>query len=343
MPEQAMICPQCNAPLTPHRFAKSAKCPYCGTTVHYTDDEKAPLSANIFHKSFAQWNDPASQGFDNVISIGKSHWSLQEKIAQGDTSDVYLGLRARWPTEMAVIKLLRDEKNNLLFENEWQRIEELQRSIAPGADFFTRLLPQPVIHGKISGENHKGQKASIFRWESGFKYSLADIIQSYPQGIPVRASIWLWRRILEMLNFIHTSHLLHGAVLPQHILIQENEHGARLVGYSCAGPTGTSLDMKAVDYSECYPEWLKKGSRLSEQADLVMSARCMISALGGDAAKGSLPREVPGPLANVIHRMAKAGENEHITPSAWALRDELGQVADNVYGDSVFIPIVLPK
>ena len=343
MPEQAMICPQCNAPLTPHRFAKSAKCPYCGTTVHYEDDEKTPLSAKLFHNAYDNWNNPASQGFDHVISIGKSHWSLKEKISQGDTCDVYMGMRARWPTEMAVIKLLRDEQNKELFENEWQRIGELQRSKAPGAEFFSGLLPQPIIHGKITGENHNGQIASVFRWESGFKYNLADILKDNPKGIPVRASIWLWRRILEMLNFIHTSGLVHGAVLPQHILIQENEHGARLIGYTATGFTGKLLNSIATEYQECYPEWFKKGSRLTEQADLVMSARCIIAALGGDAIKGTLPKDVPQPLAKVILRVATAKEKEQIAPNAWALRDELGLVADQVYGDSVFIPIDMPK
>ena len=342
MPEQAMICPQCNAPLTPHRFAKLAKCPYCGTTIHYHEEE-VPLSANIFHKSFENWNNPASQDFDNVISIGKSHWSLNEKIAQGDICDVYMGMRARWPTEMAVIKLLRDEKDKKSFENEWQRIKELQQSSAPGVDFFSRLLPQPILHGKITGNEHNGNTVSIFRWESDFKFSLADFLEAYPQGIPVRASIWLWRRILEMLNFIHSSDLVHGAVLPQHILIQENEHGTRLIGYSSSGSVGDSLSVVCADYQACYPKWFKKGSQLSKQADLVMSARCIIAALGGNATQGTLPKAVPAPLAKVILRVAKAAENEKVTPNAWALRDELGQVADNIYGDSMFIPIEMPK
>ena len=132
-------------------------------------------------------------------------------------------------------------------------------------------------------------------------------------------------------------------VLPQHILIQENEHGARLVGYTCTGPIGEPLSVTAKDYSECYPKWFKKGSRLSEQADLVMSARSIISALGGDASKGFLPKEVPDLLAKVILRVAKARENEAIATNAWALREELGQVADQIYGDSVFIPIEMPE
>jgi hypothetical protein len=340
MPQQAMICPQCNAPLTPHRFAKSAVCPYCGTTVHFVD---APLSANVFRKSFADWNNPASQGFHNYISIGNSHWTLDELLSEEETCDIYLGQRARWPTEMAIIKLLRDEKNKPHFENEWQRIQTLHRSSASGTEIFSRLLPQPIVHGEITGAEHHGKTASVFRREIGWRYSLAEILQANPQGIPVRASIWLWRRILELLTFIHSSGLVQGAVLPQHILIQENEHGARFSNYMCTLPTGEALALMYKTHSECYPSWLKRGGTLSAQTDIVMSARCMISALCGDPEQGTLPQAVPAELANVILNVASAKNPQHITSDAWALREELGSVADKIYGNSIFIPIEMPE
>jgi hypothetical protein len=342
MSEKAMICPQCNAPLTPHRFAKSAKCPYCGTTVHYDEDQAPPLSASLFHKSYDNWNSPQEQGFENVISIGSSHWALEEPISNDDIFNVYQGMRARWPTELAIIKILKDETYKAQFENEWLRIRELQKSNAPGADFFASMLPQTIIHGAVTGSNQNGKMASVFRRESGFRYNLADVLQIHSEGIPIRASIWLWRRILEMLNFIHTSGMVHGAVLPQHVLIQENEHGARLINYAFTGNIGDSLVMTSSHYAECYPKWFKKGSPLSAQADLVMSARTIISALGGNAVSGSLPNEVPPLLANTIRRVALSGEKENVYRTAWDLREELGQIAEQVYGDSVFIPIDMP-
>ena len=340
MPQQAMICPQCNAPLTPHRFAKSAVCPYCGTTVHFED---APLSANVFRKSFADWNNPAAQGFTDFISIGNSHWALNERLSEEEICDIYQGQRARWPTEMAIIKLLREDQQKPLLENEWQRIQELTRSQASGVEIFSRLLPQPIIHGRITGSDYHDKTASVFRREITWRYTLAEILQATPQGIPIRAGIWLWRRMLELLTFIHASGLVHGAVLPQYILIQENEHGARFSNYMICAPGGAALTHLSKTYAACYPSWVKQGSPLSPQLDLVMSARCILSALRGDTAHGSLPSAVPRALADVILRVATAKKPQEISGNAWALHEELGIVANKVYGNSIFIPIDMPE
>jgi primosomal protein N' len=47
--EHAIMCPQCNAPLAPHKFARSIVCPYCGATVRL---DEASVSAAPFHEAF---------------------------------------------------------------------------------------------------------------------------------------------------------------------------------------------------------------------------------------------------------------------------------------------------
>src|ERR1051326_3317041 len=222
--EHAIMCPQCGAPVAPHKFARSIVCSYCGATVQLGESS---VSAEIFHKAFRLWNSPATYQISSWLSIGESHWVLDQCIANGDISDVYIGQRARWPTELVLIKLLRNQQDKALFDNEWEVLQTLQRSGAPGADTFTTLLPQPVIHGDVINGAKAGQRASIFRWASDFYHTFDEVMQAYPQGLSPRASIWVWRRILEILSFIHNSGMVHGAVLPSHLLVQENDHGVR--------------------------------------------------------------------------------------------------------------------
>jgi hypothetical protein len=151
--ERALMCPQCNAPLAPHRFAQSVVCSYCGTTVRL---DSSSVSAGTFHEAFRVWNSPKSYQIASWISIGENHWELDKCIAKGDISDVYAGQRARWPTELVIVKLLRDRKDIDLFNNEWDALQMLHRSDAPGADAFTALLPQPVMRGDITTGSHAG-------------------------------------------------------------------------------------------------------------------------------------------------------------------------------------------
>ncbi|HET7142751.1 MAG TPA: hypothetical protein VFI68_01920 [Anaerolineales bacterium] len=268
---------------------------------------------------------------------------MDKYIAHGDISDVYAAQRARWPTEFAILKLLRDRQDTHLLEKEWEALQALQRSTAPGADTFTSLIPQPISHGDITAGPHVGNRASIFRWVGGFHNTFNEVFQAYPQGIPARASIWIWRRILEVLSFIHASGMVHGAVLPSHLLIQENEHGIRLVGYSCAGQIGEKLRTISDSFKSFYPQPPHSWSELTPQLDLVMSARCIVAILGGDPATASLPATVPAQLAEIVQRIALSNPSDNTAgQAAWTIREELGEIAKRVFGPAVFIPIVMP-
>jgi hypothetical protein len=333
----AVMCPQCNAPLAPHRLARSVVCSYCGATVQL---DESSVSAEIFHKAFRVWNSPGSYQIPSWLSIGESHWALHTCIANGDISDVYTGQRARWPTELAILKLLRDRQDTAFFDNEWEVLQALQRSNAPGSGTFITLLPQPIIHGDIITGSYAGQRVNIFRWAIGFYHTFEEVLREYPQGIPPRASIWIWRRILEVLSFVHNSGMVHGAVLPSHLLVQEHEHGVRLVGYGSAGPVGEKLRTIPHRYESFYPKPVRM---LTAQLDLTMSARCIVAILGGNPETGALPRTVPSRLARLVQQIALSNRNSSAREDAWSIREELGVIAGEVFGSPQFIPIVMPS
>ena len=66
------------------------------------------VSAALFHDAYNRWNSPQTYGISSWSSIRDNHWELDECIAHGDISDVYIGRRARWPTQLVIIKLLRE-------------------------------------------------------------------------------------------------------------------------------------------------------------------------------------------------------------------------------------------
>jgi len=335
--EHAIMCPQCNAPLAPHKFARFVVCSYCGATVQL---DETSVSAELFHKAFRAWNSPTSYSITSWFSVGNSHWMLDQLIANGDISDVYLGQRARWPTELAIIKLLRDRQDASLFDNEWDVLQKLQRSDAPGAETFTTLIPQPILCGEITEGLSLGQRVNVFRWASGFHHTFEEVRQAYPQGIGAQASIWVWRRILEMLSFLHNSGFVHGAVVPSHLLVQDNDHGIRLVGYGAAGRLGETLRVHSQPYESLYPRSTRS---LTTQLDITMSARCIVSILGGDPETGSLSRAVTPRLATLIQGIARATPSNPVREDAWSIREELGVIAREVFGPPQFLPIVMPS
>ncbi len=334
---QLLKCPHCSAPLSPpSRFARSVVCAFCAATV--TLDHSA-VSAARFREAHARWSSPATHGFAAWWSIGTGHWAVGALAGRGEASDVYFGLRARWPTERVLVKVLRSERAEDVgaLSHEREVLEALQDSTAPGAASLTRRIPEPVAHGLVRGGPYEGRCALVLRHASGFHHTLEAVRARHSRGVDPRASVWMWRRILEVLTFVHASGWVHGAVLPQHLLIQDGEHGVRLVGYAAADRPGRALRRIASGYEPYYPQG--RSGVLSPALDVAMSARCIAYALGGDPATGEVPAAVPPPYASLI-RSAAAGIDAD--EGAWALRDRIGSVSAEVFGPPSFHPIEMP-
>jgi serine/threonine protein kinase len=230
-------CPACGAALAPARFARSVVCTFCGASVQV---DPSAVSASLFRRAYAEWNAPETYGHAGCLTLGQSHWVVRELLGRGEFSDVHLADRARWPTERVVVKTIRDPANAPRLDREWEILRKLHRSEAPGAETFSRLVPEPVV---------RGARAIAFRWAPGFRHTLEDVRRMPPGGVEPRVSVWMWRRILEILSFLHRSGVVHGAVVPAHILVENGEHGVRLAGYGAAResrPPGDDIRMSAA-------------------------------------------------------------------------------------------------
>jgi len=327
---RVLECPNCGAPLAPARFARSVMCSFCQSTVQV---DPSAVSAALFREALGAWNSPETHGYTNFLSIGQSHWATRHFIARGEISDVYLAERARRPTERVLLKVLREPEHGPLFDREWEVLDKLQQSESPGAAFFTALVPQPVVRGLVDNGPYQGRRAMAFRWATGFRKTLEGVRQAYPQGIDPQISIWMWRRILEQLTFLHRSGIVHGAVLPPHILVEDGDHGIRLVGYSAAGESGTPLATFCSRFEPFYP-----ARRLSPGADVRMSARSIAFVLGGEGECVDVPASVPEPLADLIRKVAADGAE-----NAWNVRESVGKMARALYGPPSFHPLMMPS
>lgn len=131
--------------------------------------------------------------------------------------------------------------------------------------------------------------------------------------------------------------------MPSHLLFQENEHGVLLVGYSAAGRSGETLRTKAHRFEDFYPQSKRTDLTLTPQLDIIMSARVMTAILGGNPETGVLPATVPAQLAEVIQRITITNIDQSNKEDAWAIREELGSIARDIFGPPQFTPIVIPS
>ncbi len=309
---KALKCPNCSAPL-PFAGGKAMVCRFCDHVLVDLPDLWWARAVDV-----PVWvGRPEDRGRPRV-GLGRHTYVLREQIATGESSDVYLARRDARLTEQVVIKVARgglDSDAARALRGEWRTLARLRGSGAGGADHFTRLLPRPVAHGALRADDRAPAIATAYGWRVGFRHTLATVRERYPSGVDPRVAVWMWKRILEMLTWLHSSGFVHGALRPEHCLVHPRAHGVLLVGWSRA-------------------HWRHGSSRSEPADDVAASAEVMARVLGGDVAR--LPSQVPSALRRLVLARSEGGHHD-----AWAVHEELVRVAAAVFGPPRYSPLSL--
>jgi hypothetical protein len=323
---RVLFCDRCGAPLDAPGWDAFVLCRFCRTTNAVGD---APTSVM------------PDDGRPRV-SLGGRVYVIEGLLARGDSSDVF---RARWAMrlgELCVLKVTRSLADGDLVRREWDAIVKLRASTVAGTEHFASLLPAPIARGVLRETTPEGETleraAAVYQWRSGFVHTLADVIAAHPEGVDGRIGVWLWKRLLEMLHFLHSAGMVHGAVLPPHVLVHPRDHGATLVGFATATPAGGSLVARSAAFDAWYAT---KDPVASPATDLVMAARCVAAALSPVTSRSTFtaPASLPPPFASLLSEVLQGVPR---ATTAWALRDRLNAASREAYGPARYAPLSMP-
>ena len=154
---------------------------------------------------------------------------------------------------------------------------------------------------------------------------------------------WIWRRLLLVLGYAHDHDVVHGAVLPPHILIHPEAHGLLLVDWTSsvldAHGTGAHIPAISPEYETWYPLAVLARKTPTPAVDLELGLRCMTYLLGGDPLTGSLPPRVPSPIQTYLQSALWTGASR--TDAGQLYRDFSDLLAD-LWGRRRFLPFAMP-
>jgi len=275
-----------------------------------------------------------SYGQEPLFTTPRATYRLAPRTARGDLADLF-------PATMrsadgggggVVVKVVRDPGDGDLIEREAVALAQLPKD---GDRRFLPYAPRLVesFHQRdpVSGVR---RRVNVIQGLAGF-HSLAEVRAAYPQGVDGRDAAWMWRRLLVGLGFAHRAGVLHGAVLPEHVLIHPADHGLVLVDWcysvpGCYAPIDASGRVPAmVDrYADWYPPEVPGRRPASAATDIYLAARCMAWLMGDQA---------PAALLRFAHGCLLTGQDRR--PSdAWRLLGELDELLERLYGPRRFRP-----
>jgi len=219
---KVLACPHCGAPIPPES-GKSVVCRYCARVL-----VGLPRSWWARPVEVPRWEGRASDHGKPRVGLGAASWVLDRHLATGESCEVFLAHRDARLTQRVVMKLATDDGARL--RRELGVVRRLRQSSAPGSDHFVRLLPSPVVWGTPRGDR-AAPFAVATRWRPGFVHTAAELRS---RRLDPRVAVWIGKRLLEQLAWLHGAGFVHGAVSPDHTLVHARDHGAVLVGWSRA-------------------------------------------------------------------------------------------------------------
>ncbi|MET8120939.1 serine/threonine protein kinase [Micromonospora sp. NPDC005291] len=227
-----------------------------------------------------------------------------------------------------LLKLPRQPTDNDLMGREAHAL----RTIAERGD--PRYLP--YVPRLVDGFRHRDtvsgaeRRINVLATTPGL-HNLDEVRRAYPDGLDARDVAWMWRRLLVVLGLAHRAGIVHGAVLPRHVLIEPDAHGVVLVDWCFSAPVGSTIPALVPGHEDWYPQEVTAKRPCRPGTDIAMASRCMSWLMGPRA-----PRELHGFAQGCRQRSLDARPDD-----AWRLLRELDQVLDRLYGPRTFRPFTL--
>jgi hypothetical protein len=314
--DRVLFCDACGAPLDARAWDAFVLCRYCASTNRVGAPQPGTLPDDGRPR----------------LSVGGRTYVIEGLLARGDVSDVY---RARWSVrlgELVVLKVCRSAGDEDLLRREHRILEALVTSADASSASLASRLPQPIALGPVRVSDRE-RLVAVYRWHSGFLHTLPDIARAHPGGIDDPIVVWVTKRLLELLGFVHRAGVVHGAVLPPHVLVQPRNHGAMLVGFATATRaqgSGRAEPLPAISraWAAHYGEEART-REVSPATDLAQLARSVKL-----VARPSLAGELASWLDSLQSQRGSA--------DAWQRRDELIALSRRLYGPGSYHPLAMP-
>ncbi|MEO5874258.1 MAG: molecular chaperone DnaJ, partial [Streptosporangiaceae bacterium] len=160
-------------------------------------------------------------GTETTIRTRRHTYTVGRRETRGDLADLF-------PVSPgALLKLPRDKADNDLLAREAVALRQLPK------DGDVRYLP--YVPKLIETFRVQDRQANVITRLDGF-VTLTQVRDARPGGVDPRDAAWMWRRLLVALGFAHRAGVLHGAVLPEHVLIHPGQHGLTLLDWCYSVP-----------------------------------------------------------------------------------------------------------
>lgn len=270
-----------------------------------------------------------------VVKTKDRTYTVEKRFAQGDLCDLYF---STYKTDRAVFKIAQSAGDNDLVENESRILKKLFPVLQKEEKFY-RYLPRCLDTFLFRSAGSTTRRVNVLPYFDGYR-SLAEVHAAFPHGLDYRDVIWMLKRSLAGLGFAHTKGVVHGAVIPPHIMIHPTGHGAKIVDWSYAVDDSGYIKAISKPYRSFYALEILKKQKPTPATDIFMLFKCVVQLLGGDD-DGDIPDTVPKQFRSFVKGCLIKTQSRR-SDDAWKLHEELDELLERLIGKPKYRPLVMP-
>lgn len=270
------------------------------------------------------------------IASSKHEYEGYDKPFKGDLCDLY----PAWSDDQKVLlKITRHARNNDLLQAEAEHLRQIERELH--ADPLRAHFPTLLERFKIRDEAGVQRQTNVLAFENDY-FTLADVMSAYPKGIHPADMAWMFNRILVALSIAHRLGIIHGALIPAHIMIRPRDHNGMLIDWCYSVKSGNKIKAISRPNEVYYPPEVFAKRAATPATDIYMAAACMVALLGGNPENGHLPESIPKPIRALL-RTCLIHSPHRRAQDAWELFEAFGQILRRLYGTPKFRAFEMPR
>ncbi len=331
------------AKVHPDRFAHSVDLTELATEAFQTLSAWRDLAERQLRRS-------ARHGGQSV-QVGRRNYEVVRELRGGDICDLYVVVDEDGSADdELVLKVVRDPANNDLLQNEARVLNFLWSRPQDQVDVFCRYVPR--LRGALDLQD--GRRANLLSLAADY-VTLAEVQRAFPRGVDGRTVSWMGNRVFEFLAWLNRQGVVHGAVLPDHVLIHPVTHGAMLVDWCYAVsdwryPDGPHLQAVPTSQKNRYPQEVFRREAASPRLDVYLAASTLAQTAGMDLWTGKRPVDVGDPSAlpipeamNEILRGCRLERAQDRFADAFDVLERWKMAQRRAYGPRKFHPFAMPS
>jgi hypothetical protein len=284
-------------------------------------------------------------GREKILIAGK--YERDRLLFKGDIADIHYGMALpqshKDKIAPIVIKAARHSQDNDLLLAEKTNTDKVREvMLDKGAPSWPQCFPEVLDSFLLSSPGGK-RRINIQNYFAGY-LSLAEISKRIPAGLDGRTIVWMWKRLIVMLDWTYNAGIVHGAVLPPHVMFYPDndgqttrdprKHSIRLSDwcYSVDTKVRSKLSSWVPQYKEFYaPEILNK-EPLGHSTDVYMAAKVILS-----MCDKTVPKELTASISRWVEKKPSKRPKETLE-----YFQEFLQTQQAVYGKPKWHDLIVP-